>query len=205
MYRPNGLKSFDGMKKSEKTRRFIIEQSAPIFNKKGVAGTSISDVMESTRLAKGGIYGNFDSKEEISAEVFDYLAGLVFSGLDKATQGKTTAREKLFAILDYHYNNVATGETGGCPMLNFGTEADDTNQALRQRVAKAIKKNQQRVIRLVEEGQSTGEFNKQTDAGVFAIKMFTMIEGGIFASRVTGNKGLMKTVVDVLRKEIGGL
>ena len=50
------------MTKSEKTRRFIIEQSAAIFNKKGIAGTSISDLMESTKLAKGGIYGNFDER-----------------------------------------------------------------------------------------------------------------------------------------------
>lgn len=193
------------MKKSEKTRRFIIEQSAAIFNKKGVAGTSISDLMASTKLAKGGIYGNFNSKEEISTEVFDYLTSIVSSGLDKASAGNETAREKLFAILDYYYDNLATSEMGGCPMLNFGIEADDTNPDLRQRVAKAIKKSQQRISKAIEEGQAAGEFDKRSDAGLFAVKMFTMIEGAIFASRVTGNKGLMRTVVDVLKKEIDSL
>ena len=193
------------MTKSEKTRRFIIEQSAAIFNKKGIAGTSISDLMESTKLAKGGIYGNFDSKEEISLEVFDYLTGIVSSALDKAAAGKTTAREKLLAILDYYHNNLASSEMGGCPLLNFGTEADDTNPDLRQRVAKTIKKNQQRIARVVEEGQTAGEFNKRTDASTFAIKMFTMVEGGMFASRVTNNKRQMKTIVDILKKEIDAL
>jgi TetR/AcrR family transcriptional repressor of nem operon len=193
------------MKKSEKTRRFIIEQSAAIFNKKGVAGTSISDLMESTKLAKGGIYGNFNSKEEISMEVFDYLTSIVSGGLDKATAGKETARKKLFAILDFYSDNLATSETGGCPMLNFGTEADDTNHELRQRVAKAIKKSQHRMARAVEEGQAAGEFNKRTDASLFAVKMFTMIEGAIFASRVTGNRGTMKSVVDILKREIDTL
>ena len=193
------------MTKSEKTRRFIIEQSAVIFNKKGIAGTSISDLMESTKLAKGGIYGNFNNKEEIIVEVFDYLTDLVASGLDKAAAGKATAREKLFAILDYYNDSLASSEMGGCPLLNFGTEADDTNPDLRQRVAKTIKKSRQRISKVVEEGQAAGEFDKGTDAGIFAIKMFTMIEGGIFASRVTNNKGLMKTIVDVLKKEIDAL
>ena len=193
------------MTKSEKTRRFIIEQSAAIFNKKGIAGTSISDLMESTKLAKGGIYGNFNSKEEISLEVFDYLTNVVSSALDKATAGKTTAREKLFAILDYYHNSLASSEIGGCPLLNFGTEADDTNPDLRQRVAKMIKKSQTRIAKVIEEGQAAGEFSKGTDASIFAIKMFTMIEGGMFASRVTNNKGLMKTIVDVLKKEIDAL
>jgi len=193
------------MTKSEKTRRFIIEQSAVIFNKKGIAGTSITDLMEATKLAKGGIYGNFNSKEEICVEVFDYLTGIVSSGLDRATAGKATAREKLFGILNYYHDNLAPNEMGGCPLLNFGTEADDTNPELKQRVAKVIRKRQQRIARAIEEGQAAGEFDKRTDASVFAVKMFTMIEGGIFAARVTNNKGMLKTVVDILKKEIDAL
>jgi TetR/AcrR family transcriptional repressor of nem operon len=61
------------MTKAERTRQFIIEKAAPIFNQKGVAGTSMSDIMEATKLAKGGLYGNFESKEEICVEAYKYL------------------------------------------------------------------------------------------------------------------------------------
>ncbi|MEZ0131178.1 TetR family transcriptional regulator [Flavobacterium sp. LBUM151] len=61
------------MSKADRTRQFIIEASAPLINKKGMAGTSLSDIMEVTKLAKGGIYGNFESKEEICRESFLYL------------------------------------------------------------------------------------------------------------------------------------
>jgi TetR/AcrR family transcriptional regulator, transcriptional repressor for nem operon len=193
------------MTKSERTRQFIIEQSAAIINKKGVAGTAISDLMEATKLAKGGIYGNFENKDEICVEAFDYLTAQVARGLDNAIAPKQTAREKLFALLDYYHDHLATSETGGCPLLNFGTEADDTNPELKQRVAKGIKRSQQRMTKLIEEGQATGDFNKRTDASLFALKMFTMIEGAIFASRVTNNKAMMKSVVDMLKKEIDAL
>lgn len=46
-------------RKSERTRQFIIEKVAPIFNRKGYAGTSLSDLTEATGLTKGAIYGNF--------------------------------------------------------------------------------------------------------------------------------------------------
>ncbi len=190
------------MTKADRTRQFIIEQSAAIINKKGVAGTSISDLMEATRLAKGGIYGNFESKEEICMEAFNYLSTRVGKGLDGAIAGKSTAKEKLFALLDYYQNAVATSEMGGCPLLNFGLEADDTNVEIRQSVAKAIKKSQQRIAKIVEEGKAGGEFGKRADSEVFAVKMFTMVEGAIFASRVMGSHGQMKTVVDILKKEI---
>lgn len=190
------------MTKSEKTREFIIQQSASIINKKGIAGTAISDLMEATGLAKGGIYGNFESKEEICSEVFDYLTHKVGSGLDAAIATKTTAREKLFALLDYYAERVGTGEMGGCPLLNFGIEADDTNPDFKQRVAKAIKRSQQRMAKLIEEGQASGEFNKKIDARLFAMKMFTMIEGAIFSSRVTNSRTIMKSITDILKNEI---
>ena len=46
--------------RSEKTRQFIIETTASLFNKKGYAGTSMSDLTEATKLTKGSIYGNFE-------------------------------------------------------------------------------------------------------------------------------------------------
>lgn len=190
------------MSKSERTRKFIIEQSAAIINKRGVSGTSISDLMEATKLAKGGIYGNFQSKEEICVEAFNYLSGTVGKGLDNAIANGSTAKEKLFALLDYYQQQVATSEMGGCPLLNFGLEADDTNPAIRLRVANAIKRSQQRIVKVVEEGKANGEFGKRVDSSLFALKMFTMIEGAMFTARVTGNLASMKTIVDVLKNEI---
>lgn len=190
------------MTKSEKTRQFIIEQSAAIFNTKGVAGTAISDLMDATKLKKGGIYGNFQSKEEICVEAFKYLTRLVSAGLDKAIAAKSTAKAKLFALLDYYQDHHATNQLGGCPLLNFGTEADDTNPELKRLVAKAAKRSQERIAGLVQEGQWAGEFSKKVDAELFAIKAFTMIEGAIFLARVSGNKETMKTVMTVLKKEI---
>ena len=190
------------MGKSEKTRQFIIEQAAAIINKKGIAGTSITDLMEATKLAKGGIYGNFESKEEICTEVFNYLTSKVSDGLDRAAASKDTPQEKLFAILDYYHDHLALSDMGGCPLLNFGSEADDTNPELTAMVGNLVTKSQRRIAKLVEEGKVSGKFKKSTDAKLFAIKMFAMIEGGILTSRVTNNSRLMKSVVDMLKKEI---
>ena len=60
------------LKKSARTRQFIVEKSAPIFNKKGYSGTSLHDLTEATGLTKGGIYGNFENKDEIAAAAFEF-------------------------------------------------------------------------------------------------------------------------------------
>jgi len=54
--------NYNNMKKSENTRKYIIEKVAPVFNKKGFTGTYLSDMEKATGLTKGSIYGNFKDK-----------------------------------------------------------------------------------------------------------------------------------------------
>lgn len=190
------------MTKAERTRQFIIEKAAPIINRKGMAGTSISDIMEATKLAKGGVYGNFENKDEICAEAFDYLLGIVGSAIQAKLAGKTSAKEKFFALLDYYKNGLLKEDHYGCPLLNFGTEADDTNPLIKEKVSKAITDSQARIAKLLRTGIEAGEFKPDLDATQFAAKAFSMIEGAILVCRVQGNNRQMRIITDILRKEI---
>ena len=190
------------MTKAERTRQFIIEQAAPIFNKKGIAGTAISDIMEATKLAKGGVYGNFESKDEICLEAFSYLTKSLSTAINQSMEGKASAKEKLFALLDFYSGRLTKSNTGGCPILNFGTEADDTNPVIKQKVKEAIAASQNRIATVVKQGLEAGKFKKTFDPETFAIKMFTMIEGAILISRVQGSNDHMKLITGMLKAEI---
>ncbi|WP_306350610.1 TetR/AcrR family transcriptional regulator [Flavobacterium sp. '19STA2R22 D10 B1'] len=190
------------MTKAERTRQFIIEKAAPIINQKGIAGTAISDIMEATKLAKGGIYGNFESKDEICLEAFNYLTKGVADGIDRVLIKRNTAKDKLFFLLDHYTNDLAMNDLGGCPLLNFGTETDDTNPQIKMQVNKAIMDAQNRIKNIVEEGMAKGEFNKNVDAELFAIKTFALVEGGILIGRIQGNTNQMKKIMEQLKIEI---
>ncbi|GAB3497012.1 TetR/AcrR family transcriptional regulator [Spirosoma knui] len=190
------------MSKSERTRQFIIEKAAPIFNRKGMAGTSISDIMEATKLAKGGVYGNFENKDEICLEVFNYLLKRLSTEIDGYASEEVTAKGKLFALLDYYRDNLLRSDFGGCPILNFGVEADDTNPVIKQRVNQSIKAMQSRISNLIIQGIANGEFNDTFDAELFAIKMFTMLEGAILIGRIQNSNHQMSLLVDLLKTEI---
>ena len=62
----------DTLSKSDRTKQFIIEKTAPVFNEKGYAGTSLTDLTKATRLTKGSIYGNFKNKDQVALAAFDY-------------------------------------------------------------------------------------------------------------------------------------
>ena len=68
--------------KGAQTRQRIIEESLQLFTVKGYFNTSISDILEATDLTKGGLYGHFQSKEDIWYAVYERAVeiwqGIVF-------------------------------------------------------------------------------------------------------------------------------
>jgi AcrR family transcriptional regulator len=124
--------------KAERTAAYIIAKAAPLFNKKGYAGTSMNDIMKATGLAKGGLYGNFKSKDEIAAMAFEYSYNLLKEDIAKKVLPKKTAPEKLLTILQYYKNyTIAPTIEGGCPLLNTAIDADDAYPFLKKKAREA--------------------------------------------------------------------
>jgi len=190
------------MTKAERTKQFIVEKAAPLINRKGMAGTSINDIVEATKLTKGSVYGNFESKDDICLEAFDYLVKKVGDDMNHAISKASANKDKLFALLDYYPNTLTKNNNYGCPLMNFGTEADDTNPAVKQKVSKAIQQIEALIARLVQAGIEAGEFQRSFDAETFSIKAFAMIEGGMWIARLQGNLKQLKVIIEILKKEI---
>lgn len=192
------------MTKAEKTRQFIIEKSAPIFNTKGVSGTVMTDIMEATKLAKGSLYAHFENKEDLSYAAVDYNMQILRTVTAKIIKKHKTARGKIIGFLNLFSDPLNHPVFGGCPMLNFGMEADDTSPIIVGKVGKMIKEVQQELKDIVDTGIAQGEFKADWDSKKFSIKVFALMEGGNLISRTTGNNIQMKIIVQIIKDEIAG-
>jgi TetR/AcrR family transcriptional repressor of nem operon len=190
------------MTKAEKTKQFILEQAAPIFMIKGIAGTAMSDIMNATKLSKGSLYEHFENKEQMSHSVVKYNLNAFVERTIAAVSDVETAKLKLFGMLDFLSDPLNPPVTGGCPMMNFGMEADDTSPAIRDFVCKTIVDVQKFIQDTVEDGIVAGEFKPDWDAQTFAIKTYALIEGGILISRVSGNNNQMDVLINLIKADI---
>ena len=190
------------MGKAERTRQFIIEQAAPIFNEKGIAGTTINDIMLATKMAKGGLYGHFESKEEMSAAIVDHLLAKMASKVSSIVAKEKTASAKLYAMLDFYKDPLAPYCQGGCPLVNFGVEADDTNPNIKEKIGDRMLTTQKYIASIVKQGIVDGEFRADFDADTFGVKMFAMVEGATIVSRVIGDASQMRTILSLLKADI---
>lgn len=190
------------MKKSEKTRQFIIEQTAPIFNTKGVAATVVGDVMKATNMARGGLYVHFKDLEELSQCAAEWNLKQFIEKISSEAEKFDSAKAKFFGLLDYLSDPLNPPVQGGCPMMNFGMEADDTSPVIREMVHDTICEVQQGMIDILKQGAKDGEFRKDWNYKEFALKAYAMVEGGILVSRVSRDISQMKLLVKLLKKEI---
>jgi TetR/AcrR family transcriptional repressor of nem operon len=170
--------------KSERTRQHIIEKAAPIFNRKGFSGTSMRDIQDATGLAKGGLYGNFESKEEVAREVFRYAFEKSYASVVNAVVTKKSPMERLLAICEYYkdYTRHSPIE-GGCPILNFSIEVDDTMPRLKREVKSAVERMLDDLVRVIEKGKKVGELRADINASRYASFIYGQIEGSIFMAK----------------------
>jgi len=194
------------MTKAEKTRNYIVEKTAPIFNMKGYAGTSLNDITAATGLTKGSIYGNFANKDEVALAAFDYNLNSNVKKIEAAVSKSRSTKSKLLAYIEVYESVLVDGITvGGCPVLNTAIDADDTHPALREKVLRAVLSWKKGISGLVTDGINNGEITAGTDPEQVALTLIAMIEGAIMISRLTNNFDHWHSIMNSLKKYVNSL
>jgi AcrR family transcriptional regulator len=189
--------------KAARTKEFIIAKAAPLFNKKGYAGTSMNDIMKATGLAKGGLYGNFKSKDEIAAMAFEYSYNLLKEDLTRKVLPKKTAPEKLLTILQYYRNyTIAPTIEGGCPLLNTAVDADDAYPFLKKKAREAFQEMLGVLQKIFEKGIREKAFHRKLDAKKEAELFYAQIEGGIMMAKVSDDVAILNRLLDNLKHRL---
>jgi AcrR family transcriptional regulator len=193
--------------KAERTTAYIIEKVAPVFNKQGYIGTSMSDLTEVTGLTKGAIYGNFENKESLALAAFEHLSTTLLDAIDQRLEGEGHALDILYRFTDFyrHYDEF-TAPLGGCPILNIGVDAQHNNPLLAGAARETLRTVEGKIALVLENGVKKGEIKLPVPPLQFARQMFTMIQGAVAMATISGDrKYLLNTIayLEVLvKKEI---
>lgn len=193
--------------KSEKTTQFIIEQVAPIFNKKGYVGTSLSDLTDATGLTKGSIYGNFKNKDGVAIEAFKYnLAIITNSFFEEISNNLISPLDRLLALpktYQSRYDDIVA--MGGCPIINTAVDADDTHPQLKKMAQNVILRIKNSLITVIEEGISKRQIKPQTESNKIAEIMISLVEGGFMMAKLLDEKEYFENSLKQLEEIIKGL
>jgi len=182
------------VRKGEETKQHIVEKAAGLFNQRGYAGTSLSDLMRATRLEKGGIYRHFESKEELAGEAFDHAWSVASR---ERLQDLDTISDTVDRLKRVVSNFVCTSPArlpGGCPLLNTAVDSDDGNALLRARAREALRGWREYIEATVREGIERGKIRASTNESEISTLIIAGLEGALMMSRLTRSGQPLKTM-----------
>ncbi|CAG5001005.1 hypothetical protein DYBT9275_02576 [Dyadobacter sp. CECT 9275] len=189
--------------KAERTKQFILEKAAPLYNEKGISGVSIDDVLAATQLTKGCIYGHFSGKEDLSEQVIAHSMKSLTQKVTQEVLRHRTAKAKIHAFMDFYKNPLDTYIPGGCPIFNSAVEADDHFPVIKQQVAAILMTGQENLAGILQQGIEAGEFSAELHPARFAFKLVAAIEGATVLCRIMGTVKPMLDMIKDLKAELG--
>ena len=177
------------MDKAERTRDYIIETASLIFNKKGYDGTSFSDIIKTTGLSKGAIYGHFANKDELALAALDYNLELASRIIFSNVKDRLNSYEKLIGFAkSYSMFYEIINKAGGCPVINAAVDSDDGHNEARKRVTKFITMWHNSIKKIINEGIKNGELKSSSEVEVFSDIFISLVEGAIMLSKVMNDR-----------------
>jgi TetR/AcrR family transcriptional repressor of nem operon len=167
------------------------------FWRKGVRGTSLSDIARDAGVQRGSLYNAFGSKESLFLCAYERYAREYLSSVQKALSSGTL-RERLTAFFDLTIKNFRSGSPPrGCPttrglMEVTSVEGEGLDENARQAFADLLA----RIIGLVQDalskGAERGEFSG--DPEIAALHIVTVTRGLAVLERAFADEAQLRRI-----------
>jgi AcrR family transcriptional regulator len=187
--------------KGIKTRQQVVRTALQLFSVKGYFNTSINDILESTQLTKGGLYGHFRSKEDIWYAVYEEAVriwrGIVFKGVRKTADPLKRIEKTIEnALRDYLGGNVFEG---GCFFVNMLVELSGQSASMSKQVLEGFVGFSKLLNGWLEEADRKGLVKKGLDFKEIADFMVIAINGAVTLYSAGRDPAIWKQTVSQLK------
>jgi TetR/AcrR family transcriptional regulator, transcriptional repressor for nem operon len=126
------------VQKKEESRERILTSAGALIRKKGIAGTSVSEVMGGAGMTVGGFYAHFPSKDELVAETISSALSQSLEGLKAGAGDKRGAEWLKAAARSYLSRAHRDNPTAGCPLPATAGEMANTTKTVRRALGSEI-------------------------------------------------------------------
>ena len=167
------------------------------FWRKGVRGTSLSDIARDAGVQRGSLYNAFGSKEALFLVAYQRYAGEYLSALQKVL-GYGTLRARLTAFFELTIKNFRSGSPPrGCPttrgLMELGSvEGEGLDENARQAFADLIARITGLVQEALSEGARRGEFKGEPESA--ALHIVTVTRGLAVLERAFGDEAQLRKI-----------
>ena len=177
------------------SRERIVERAAELFAERGVAGTSLDDVLAAAGAGKSQLYHYFSGRDELVAAAVGMRCTQVLAGLTQAL-GRVASLAELEQALAGFVAGFEQMGLPGCPIGSLAAEVAERNEDARRQTAAAFDAWERLLADALERMRERGELRPDASPAVLATALLASIEGGMVLSQARKDPASLRIAVD---------
>ncbi len=172
-----------------------MQRAAELFAERGIAATTVDEVLAAAGAGKGQFYHYFRSRDELAAAAVGYRCAQVIAGLTEAL-GELSSLAGLEGALTTFAAGFEEAGMPGCPIGTLASEVAGRNEAARLQAAAGFDAWEQLLAGALERMRQRGELRADARPAVLATGLLASIEGGMVLSQARKDMASLRIAVD---------
>jgi TetR/AcrR family transcriptional regulator, transcriptional repressor for nem operon len=177
------------------SRERIVERAADLFAERGVAGTSLDEVLAAAGAGKSQLYHYFRGRDELVEAAVGLRCAQVLAGLTQAlvTVASLAGLEQALAGFVAGFEQMGLP---GCPIGSLAAEVAERNEGARLQAAAAFDAWEQLFAGALERMRERGELRADASPALLATALLAGIEGGMVLSQTRKDPASLHIAVE---------
>ena len=178
------------------TRERIVSAAAGLVHERGVARTSLDDVIERAGVSKSQLYLYFDDRSALLREVVPHNLELVLAAQEEhlvALDSWRAIRGWLDALVELQ---VAVHARGGCPVGSLVGQLAESDEGARLQLADAFARWQTPLRDGLYAMQVRGKLARTADPDKLAAATMASIQGGLLLTQARRDPSQLAIALD---------
>jgi AcrR family transcriptional regulator len=172
-----------------------VERAAELFAERGIAATSVDEVLAAAEAGKGQFYHYFRGRDELTAAAVGYRCARVVAGLTGDLGGVSSMAELEQALSGYAAGFELAG-LPGCPIGTLATEVAGRNEDARAAAAAGFDAWERLLADALERMRQHGELRAAAEPSMLATGLLASIEGGMVLSQARKDAASLRVAVE---------
>jgi len=177
------------------SRERIVERAAELFAERGIAATSVDEVLAAAGAGKGQFYHYFRSRDELAAAAVGFRCAQVMAELTQALGSVSSLAELEWALAGFVAGFEESGMPG-CPIGTLAAEVAGRNEEARRQAAAGFDAWERLLAGALERMRQRGELRADAESAVLATGLLAAIEGGMVLSQARRDMASLRIAVD---------
>ena len=178
------------------TRNRIVAAAAELMHVRGVAATTIDEVLASSATSKSQFYQHFDDKTDLVYDVISVRADEILSW-QRLRLEKVDSFRGLTHWRDAMVQRCALRRgLWGCELGSLAAELSDSDDKARESLAAHFAEWRTLLAAALERMRDAGALRPEVDAPMLATGLLAAVEGGYLLSQTAHDPRLMQTALD---------